>query len=99
MEIFGVGPGELVLIMLIGLIVLGPSKLPQIARSLGRGIAAFRKATMDLTTEVSREIEELEKDAAEEEEETRDSKWRSGTKTGKAARGKAGNSTRQGTRR
>ncbi len=97
MEIFGVGPGELVLIMLIGLIVLGPSKLPQIARNLGKGVSAFKKATMDLTTEVSREFEELEKDAAEEDEEPRKSKSRGVGKAGKAASDKSGDSTRRGT--
>ncbi|HEY49783.1 MAG TPA: twin-arginine translocase TatA/TatE family subunit [Dehalococcoidia bacterium] len=96
MEFFGMGPLEILLILMVGLIVLGPGKLPQIARSLGRGIAAFRKATMDLTTEVSREIEELEK---EDEEETRESKWRSDGKTGKAAKREPSNSTRRGTRR
>lgn len=45
---FGIGMPELVLILVIALIVLGPSKLPEIARTLGRGMHEFRKATDDL---------------------------------------------------
>ncbi|HEX7127788.1 MAG TPA: twin-arginine translocase TatA/TatE family subunit [Thermodesulfobacteriota bacterium] len=45
---FGIGMPELVLILVIALIVLGPSKLPEIARALGRGMHEFRKATDDL---------------------------------------------------
>ena len=45
---FGIGMPELVLILVIALIVLGPSKLPEIARALGRGMHEFRKATDEL---------------------------------------------------
>jgi Tat protein translocase TatB subunit len=45
---FGIGLPELLLIMAIALIVVGPSKLPDLARALGRGYAEFRKATNEL---------------------------------------------------
>jgi len=45
---FGIGFPELLLIMAIALIVVGPSKLPDLARALGRGYAEFRKATSEL---------------------------------------------------
>lgn len=45
---FGIGFPELVLILAIALIVVGPSKLPDLARALGRGYAEFRKATNEL---------------------------------------------------
>lgn len=44
---FGMGMPEILLILAIALIVLGPKKLPEIAKSLGRGIAEFKKATKD----------------------------------------------------
>ncbi len=45
---FGIGFPELILIMVIALIVIGPSKLPDLARALGKGMAEFRKATQDI---------------------------------------------------
>ena len=45
---FGIGGPELIVILVIALIVLGPNKLPEIARTLGRGMNEFRKATDDL---------------------------------------------------
>ena len=44
---FGMGMPEIMLILAIALIVLGPKKLPEIAKALGRGIAEFKKATQD----------------------------------------------------
>lgn len=48
---FGIGATELIVIFAIALIVLGPKRLPELARSLGRGIAEFRRASMDLRRE------------------------------------------------
>jgi Tat protein translocase TatB subunit len=48
---FGIGMTELIVIMAIGLIVLGPKRLPELARSLGKGIAEFRRASNDLRRE------------------------------------------------
>lgn len=62
MEFFGMGPLEIFLILIVGLIAFGPGRLPQLARNLGKGIAAFRKATMDLTAEVSKEFEKVEQE-------------------------------------
>jgi sec-independent protein translocase protein TatB len=44
---FGMGMPEIILILVVALIVLGPKKLPEIAKSLGRGIAEFKKATQE----------------------------------------------------
>ena len=45
---FGIGFPELLLIMAIALIVLGPKRLPDLARALGRGFSEFKKATEEL---------------------------------------------------
>lgn len=44
MEIFGMGFGEILLIALVALVVLGPERLPEAARSIGKGIAEVRRA-------------------------------------------------------
>jgi len=45
---FGIGMPELLLVLALALIVIGPSKLPDIARALGKGLAEFRRATDEL---------------------------------------------------
>jgi len=58
---FGIGMPELILILALALIVLGPKRLPEIARALGKGLAEFRRATDELKDElrqVEHEIEE-----------------------------------------
>jgi len=58
---FGIGMPELLLILGLALIVLGPKKLPELAKALGKGLAEFRRATDDLKNEfrqMEREVEE-----------------------------------------
>lgn len=51
-----VGPWELILILAIALIVIGPGKLPQVGSSVGRAITEFRKATTDVKKEVQEAV-------------------------------------------
>jgi TatA/E family protein of Tat protein translocase len=58
---FGIGMPELLLILGLALIVLGPKKLPELARALGKGLAEFRRATDELKDEfrnMEREIDD-----------------------------------------
>ena len=61
---FGIGAGELLLILVVVLIIFGPGKIPEIARGLGKTVHAFRKASSDLSNAVSRETEIQEKHQA-----------------------------------
>jgi sec-independent protein translocase protein TatA len=53
----GIGIWEILLILIVALIVLGPSKVPEIARKLGQAIRAIRKASAELTTAVTKELD------------------------------------------
>jgi len=66
MEFFGMGPVEILVILIVGLIAFGPGKIPELARNLGKGIAALKKATGELTAEVSKELGEQEKNKDQE---------------------------------
>ena len=57
---FGIGMPELLMILALALIVLGPKKLPDIARALGRGFAEFRRATEELKTTFQEEARTAE---------------------------------------
>ena len=61
---FGIGLPEMVIIMVIALIVIGPSKLPDLARALGKGLAEFRKATQEIkdSLDLVNEIKEVKDD-------------------------------------
>ncbi|HOJ13517.1 MAG TPA: Sec-independent protein translocase protein TatB, partial [Deltaproteobacteria bacterium] len=48
---FGIGGQELLVILVIALIVLGPKNLPEIARTLGRAFGQFQRATDDIKRE------------------------------------------------
>lgn len=62
MEFFGMGLVEILIVLIVGLIVLGPGKMPRLARNLGKAIANFKKATAELTAEVTKESEDTEKE-------------------------------------
>ena len=46
---FGIGAGEFIVILIVGLIVFGPGKLPEVGRALGKGLREFRKAQAALS--------------------------------------------------
>jgi sec-independent protein translocase protein TatB len=52
---------HLVVIFLIALIVLGPEKLPQVARVLGKAMADFRRITTDFRVQIEDEMREMER--------------------------------------
>jgi sec-independent protein translocase protein TatB len=53
---FGLSFGEIVIIAVLALLLLGPDRLPEAAKTLGKGLRDLRKATDDLKDQVEREI-------------------------------------------
>jgi Tat protein translocase TatB subunit len=61
---FGIGMPELLVIAVIALLVVGPKKLPDIAKALGKGLSEFRKVTTEATDTIKETLktDELKKD-------------------------------------
>ncbi|HIF94687.1 MAG TPA: twin-arginine translocase TatA/TatE family subunit [Myxococcales bacterium] len=57
---FGIGPMELMAILVVALLVFGPKRIPELARTMGRGLAEFRRASNDLRQSLA--LDELERD-------------------------------------
>jgi sec-independent protein translocase protein TatB len=57
---FNIGPGELIVILILALVLLGPDKLPEMARTVGKGMRELRRATEDLKDQVETEFYKLD---------------------------------------
>jgi len=58
-----IGMPELILIFIVALIVFGPKKLPEIGKSLGKGLAEFKKASDDFKQSIQKEVDGLKEEA------------------------------------
>ena len=61
MGFFDIGVGEILLILVVALIIFGPGRIPEIARTMGRVARNLKRATSDLTTTITKEIDVEEK--------------------------------------
>jgi len=57
---FGLGAGELMIIGVAALIFIGPKKLPELAKGLGKGIREFQKAKDDIKDQIDKPPEDLD---------------------------------------
>lgn len=62
----GVGPAEIIVILVVALVVVGPERLPRLAADIARTIRELRKYTSGITAEFSEVIRDFEKDTAGE---------------------------------
>ena len=56
------GIQEMIIILIIALIIFGPKKMPEIGKSLGKGIAEFKKASRDLARTLEEEADKKQED-------------------------------------
>ena len=70
MGFLGIGPWEILLIIILALIVLGPGKMTDFARTLGKTVRAVRKYSTDLTTAVTRELDKAQEEPPKEEKQS-----------------------------
>lgn len=59
-----IGGPELLLILLVVLLVFGPKRLPEVGRTIGKGLAEFRRASNDLKRSLEEEVIDLDEPAA-----------------------------------
>ena len=72
---FGIGPQELIIVVLIALVVFGPRRLPQMARELGRFVSEARRSIDEFREELgSEEVNEVRRDVQESKNERAPSK-------------------------
>ena len=62
MGFFDIGIWEILLILIVALIIWGPRKVPELGRTIGRALRALKKASADLTTEMTKEVDGDKKD-------------------------------------
>lgn len=59
---FGIGSTELVVILVVAVIVIGPRKLPQMAKGLGKAFGEFKRASNDLKRTIDHEVDRIERE-------------------------------------
>lgn len=64
---FGIGGPELLIICVVALIVIGPQKLPEMLRSLGKGVAEFKRVGNDVKSTLDDEVSKAEAEARKRE--------------------------------
>jgi sec-independent protein translocase protein TatB len=57
---FGIGSTELIVILVVALIVIGPAKLPEMAKSLGKALGEFRRVSTDVKRTIEMEAEQAD---------------------------------------
>jgi len=62
MGLFDIGTAEILLILVVALIIWGPGRIVEIGKTLGKMMRTLKKASLDITTQVTKELEQEEKE-------------------------------------
>ena len=65
LNFFNISGGEIFIVLLVVFLFFGPDKIPEIARWIGKGIGEVKKATSEIRDELTRETEDIKKQANE----------------------------------
>jgi Tat protein translocase TatB subunit len=60
--VFGIGAGELIIILIIAFIFIGPDKFPSLAKSFGKGLKTFKDTTTDIKKTIYEEVKNTDVD-------------------------------------
>ena len=68
MDFMSVGTSEILMILLVAIIIVGPNKIIEVARTMGKIMRTLKKASFDLTSTVTKELEDEKAAHAEKKE-------------------------------
>ncbi len=72
MDLMGVGTAEVLMILLVALLVIGPNKVVGFARTMGKIMRAIKKASFDITSSITKELELEEEKGRDQSTEKKD---------------------------
>ena len=78
---FGMGPWEIILILVVVLLVFGAKRIPEIAQSLGKGITEFKRGVKDVQTEIENNVNVAPPPEQQPTQTTQTTQTTSGTET------------------
>ena len=61
MDFMAVGTSEILMILLVAILVVGPNRIVEVARTIGKVMRTLRKASFDLTSTITKELDEEKK--------------------------------------
>ncbi len=70
---FGIGTSELIIILIIAFLVIGPKDLPRVGKEIGKAFRSFQRAKSDITDSITRDVVDINRDSgykSDEEERT-----------------------------
>jgi len=62
MDLMAIGTQEILMIILVAVLIVGPNRIVEVSRTIGKVMRAIKKTTSELTTAVTKELELEEKD-------------------------------------